>query len=269
MRGSVNVILDYSSISDIDGKNGLLSYCGTPIDKFVNKKYIEVAFLLYHGRYPTKNERDFALEQYRIGQECARVVAGLMDKIFLACPSPIKFILSLVPLFQQQSLSQNVSQWSLGLQLQGFVSAAIGRHAILARGEHEFRSKIKQSLPEWMLEALTGRSSSQTEKKAIESLFVMLAECITNPGTFAARIATSTDADYASSVVAALAVFSGSKHGGATDNVMAMINDIGSPSYSTDWVKTAQHEKRPVPGFGHRVFQVPDPRAALSQTWAL
>lgn len=267
-RGLLGVILDYSSISDIDGKDGLLSYCGTPIDKFVNKKYEDVAFLLFHGRYPTKNERDFALKQYQIGQNFAMTVTEQMDKIFLACPSPIKFILSVVPLFQQQSRRQNESQWQLGLQLQGFVSFAIGRHATLARGDREFRSKIKESLPEWTLEALTGRSHSETEKKAIESLFVMLAECITNPGTFAARIAASTDADYISSVVAALAVFSGSKHGGATDDVMAMINDIGNPSDSSDWVKTAQHDKRPVPGFGHRVFQVPDPRAPLIANWA-
>lgn len=266
-RGLLNVVLDYSSISDIDGKDGLLSYCGTPIDKFVNKKYIDVAFLLYHGRYPTKNEQNFALKQYRIGQEVMRTMAEPINKIFVACPSPIKFILSVVPLFQQESLNQNTSQWTLGLQLQGFVSAAIGHHAALARGDQEFRSKIKQSLPEWTLEALTGRFSTKTEKKAIESLFVMLAECITNPGTFAARIVTSTDADYTSSVVAALAVFSGSKHGGATDDVMAMISDIGSPSNAVDWVKTAQHEKRPVPGFGHRVFQVPDPRAALIANW--
>lgn len=254
-RGLLGVILDYSSISDIDGKDGLLSYCGTPIDKFVNKKYIDVAFLLFHGRYPTKSERDFAIMQYQIGQRGAMTVVEQMDKIFLACPSPIKFILSMVPLFQQQSLNENGSQWSLGLQLQGFVSSVIGRHATLARGEHEFRSKIKQSLPEWTLEALTGRSPSETEKKAVESLFVMLAECITNPGTFAARIATSTDADYTSSVVAALAVFSGSKHGGATDDVMAMISDIGYPSYSANWVKTAQHEKRPVPDLDTEFFK--------------
>lgn len=138
---------------------------------------------------------------------------------------------------------------------------------MLARGEHEFRSTIKQSLPEWVLESLSGRPPSDTEKKAIESLFVMLAECVTNPGTFAARIATSTDADYKSAVVAALAVFSGTKHGGSTDDVMAMIEDIGSPSNAVDWVKTTQLEKRSVPGFGHRVFQVPDPRAALIANW--
>ncbi len=266
-RGLLNVILDYSSISDIDGKNGFLSYCGTPVSKFVNKKYIDVTFLLYHGRYPNKTKRDFALEQYRIGQECARGVTKLMGKIFLACPSPIKFILSVVTLFQQRSLNRNLSQWSVGLQVQGFVAAAIGHHATLARGGHEFGSIIKQSLPEWALGVLSGRSPSDTEKKAIESLFVMLSECITNPGTFAARIATSTDADYISSVVAALAVFSGSKHGGATDDVMAMIRDISTPSNATDWVKKRQRKKHSVPGFGHRVFQVPDPRAALIADW--
>lgn len=262
-RGLQSVILDYSSISSIDGKNGLLSYCGTPVDKLIDQRYVDVSFKIYHGHYPTKNERVFALEQLRLGQERQEQMVELMNKIFIACPSPIKFILSVIPLFHHQ----NVSQWSYGLQLQGFVAAAVCRHAILARGDREFRSTIKQSFPAWVLEKLSGRSLSDTEKKAIESLFVMLAECVTNPGTFAARIATSTDADYISSVVAALSVFSGTKHGGSTDDVMAMIRAIGAPSNAVDWVKTTQYEKRSVPGFGHRVFQVPDPRAALIANW--
>lgn len=266
-RGLQNVILDYSSISSIDGKNGLLSYYGTPVDKLVDQRYIDISFKLYHGRYPTKDERAFALEQFRLGQEREEQMVELIGKIFISCPSPIKFILSVIPLFQQQPPRQNTSQWSLALQLQGFVSAAICRHATLARGEHEFRSTIEQSLPEWVLETLSGRSPSDMEKRAIESLFVMLAECVTNPGTFAARIATSTDADYVSAVVAALAVFSGTKHGGASDDVIDMIRDISTPSNAVDWVKAAQHDKLPVPGFGHRVFQVPDPRAALIANW--
>jgi citrate synthase len=266
-RGLLKVILDYSSISSIDGKDGLLSYCGTPIDKLVNRRYIDVAFRLFHGRYPTNDERFFALDQIRLGQEYEVQMTKLIEKIFKECTSPIKFILSVVPLFQQQSIDQNTSQWSIPLQLQGFVSAAICRHAALTRGESKFRSVFKQSLPEWVLEELSGRSPSTKEKEAIESLFVLLAECITNPGTFAARIATSTDADYVSAVVAALAVFSGTKHGGATDDVTAMIRDIGSPSNAADWVKKTQREKRSVPGFGHRVFQVPDPRAPLLIDW--
>ena len=95
----------------------------------------------------------------------------------------------------------------------------------------------------------------------------MLSECVTNPVTFAARIATSTDADYVSAVVAAMDVFSGTKHGGTTDDVIAMIKDIGTPSNAADWVKKTQHEKRSIPGFGHRVFQVPDPRAHLIANW--
>lgn len=266
-RGLQSVILDYSSISSIDGKDGLLAYCGTPVDKLVNERYIDISFKIFHGRYPTNKERVFALKQFRQGQKREEQMVELINKISMECSSPIKFILSVVPLFRQQSPRQNVPQWSFGLQVQGFVAAAICRHATLARGDHEFRSTIKQSLPAWVLKQLSGRSPSDTEKKAIESLFVMLAECVTNPGTFAARITTSTDADYLSAVVAALAVFSGTKHGGATDDVIAMIKDIGTPSNAVDWVKTAQHEKRPVPGFGHRVFQVPDPRAPLIANW--
>ncbi len=267
-RGLRNVVLDYSSISEIDGKSGLLAYCGIPVDQLVNQRYIDVAFLLSYGRYPTSDERAFALAQIQLGQQCEEEMGWLMDTIAAGCPSPIQFILSVVPLFRSRSIPDEASHWSTALQLQGFVSAAICRHARRSRGVRKTRSKIERSLPEWVLEGISGRLPSVMEKQAIESLFVLLAECITNPGTFAARIATSTEADYGSAVVAALAVFSGAKHGGATDDVMAMIADIGNPAHAADWVKTAQQEKRPVPGFGHRVFQVPDPRAQLLASWS-
>jgi citrate synthase/acyl carrier protein len=265
-RGLQNVILDYSSISSIDGKNGFLAYCGTPIDKLTNQKYIDISFNIYHGRYPTNDERIFAFEQLVLGQQRQEQVSELMNSIFKICSSPIKFILSVIPLFKQ-STNQNTSQWSLALQLQGFISAAICHHATLAREEYEPQSKINQSLPEWVLETISGRISSNTEKKAIESLFVILAECVTNPGTFTARIAISTDADYVSAIVAALSVFSGTKHGGSTDEVIDMIKDIGDPSNAASWVRIKQHKKSSVPGFGHRVFQVPDPRASLIANW--
>lgn len=266
-RGLRNVVLDYSSISEIDGKRGFLSYCGISVNQLVNQRYIDVVFLLMHGRYPTDNERDLALTQFQAGQQCEEQMGLLMNTIAAACPSPRQFILSVVPLFQPLSISDEALHWSTALQLQGFVSSAICRHAVLVRGVRKTRFTIERSLPEWVLNGISGRLPSEIEKQAIESLFVLLAECITNPGTFAARIAASTEADYGSAVVAALAVFFGSKHGGATDDVMDMIADIGNPSHAADWVKTAQQDNRPVPGFGHRVFQVPDPRARLLADW--
>ena len=266
-RGLRNVVLDYSSISEINGKDGFLAYCGIPVNQLVNQKYMDVAFFLLYGRYPTSDEHAFALAQIQLGQQCEEQMGRLMDTIAVDCPSPKQFILSIIPLFRSRSISEETTHWSTALQLQGFVSAAICRHAALSRGERATRSVVEQSLPECILEGLSGRLSSMVEKQSIESLFVLLAECVTNPGTFTARIATSTDADYKSAIVAALAVFSGTKHGGATDDVMAMIADIGSPKRASDWVRKAQKEKRPVPGFGHRVFQVPDPRAPLLADW--
>lgn len=266
-RGLRNVILDYTSISKIDGKDGLLEYCGISFDQLIEQKYIDVAFLLFHGRYPTSDERSFAFTQIKIGQQYEEQIEDLIGTIAENCPSPIKFILSVVSLFRAEYSSQNSSHWSIHLQLQGFVSAAICHHAALAHGLCKHQIPIRQSLPEWVLSGLSGRLLSTEEKQIIESLFVVLAECITNPGTFAARIATSTETDYESAIIAAMAVFSGTKHGGATDDVMSMIADIGDPEYAADWVYTAQQENRPIPGFGHRVFRVPDPRAKLLSKW--
>lgn len=262
-RGLRNVVLDYSSISEIDGTQGFLRYSGTSVERLQSARYHDIAFLLFFGRNPTDDERADALRLLRKGQSREEQMASLIDTIARSAVSPIRFMMSVMSLFQPTSAPPDGPHWSTALQLQGFVSAAIARHAAVARGAGTIHPQLEQSLPEWILRNVSDRVPSAVETAAVESLFVLLAECVTNPGTFAARIATSTDADYVSAAVAALAVFSGPKHGGATDDVMGMIADIADPARAVDWVRAARREKRPVPGFGHRVFQVPDPRAPL------
>jgi D-alanine--poly(phosphoribitol) ligase subunit 1 len=262
-RGLQKVILDYSSISSIEGKSGELSYCGIPIEKMINLSYIDIVFKLLNDKFPNDKERLYIAKQFHIGLLQEVEIADVTFKIFKSSASPLKFVQSVIPLFKYELGDKDIPSWVTALRVQGFVSAIVCRYALFSREENKFNFLFKQSLPVFVIECLSNRITSDTEKEVIESLFVLLAECITNPGTFAARVATSTDADYTSSLLAALSVFSGSKHGGSTDDVMGMISEIGTPANALDWVRKAQNENCSIPGFGHRVFQVQDPRATL------
>jgi len=89
-----------------------------------------------------------------------------------------------------------------------------------------------------------------------------------NASTFAARIAAGTLADMHSALVAAIATLKGPLHGGANEQVMGMLLDIGEPERAADWVRAALGRGDKVMGFGHRVYRTTDPRAPILKRMA-
>jgi len=96
-----------------------------------------------------------------------------------------------------------------------------------------------------------------------------------NASTFAARVAVATRADLHSAIVAAIATLKGPSHGGANEDVLLMLREIGDPARAESFVEdrlgtrgTLSRQQRTdpksrVPGFGHRVYRVDDARARV------
>jgi len=85
-----------------------------------------------------------------------------------------------------------------------------------------------------------------------------------NASTFTAMVIASTMADVYSAVVGGIGALSGPLHGGANQDVMEMLLEIeDSDADPLEWVQRATDEGRRIPGFGHRVYDVKDPRAAI------
>src|SRR5439155_12713967 len=82
-----------------------------------------------------------------------------------------------------------------------------------------------------------------------------------NASTFAARVTAATLSDLHSAIVAAIGALKGPLHGGANEQVMLMVEKIGSPERAESFIKKALAEKARIMGFGHRVYRVEDPRA--------
>jgi len=85
-----------------------------------------------------------------------------------------------------------------------------------------------------------------------------------NASTFSATVTASTLADMHSAITSAVGTLSGSLHGGANANVMRMLQEVDEADEDpVEWVKRALDEGRRVAGFGHRVYNVKDPRAKI------
>ena len=89
-----------------------------------------------------------------------------------------------------------------------------------------------------------------------------------NVSTFCARVAISTDSDMVSALTAAVGALKGPKHGGVPGPVLDMLRQIGTPDQTNTYIRAEMAAGRRIMGFGHRIYKVRDPRAALLSTAA-
>jgi citrate synthase len=111
------------------------------------------------------------------------------------------------------------------------------------------------------LRMMRGAEASAPQVKALETYLVSVADHGLNASTFAARIVASTRAGLNSAVVAALCSLKGPLHGGAPGPVLDMLDAIAASENIRPWLSAALAAGQRLPGFGHRIYRVRDPRA--------
>src|SRR5690606_31081960 len=99
--------------------------------------------------------------------------------------------------------------------------------------------------------------------RQLDICLILHADHELNASAFSARVTSSTLSGIYSSVMAAIGTLKGPLHGGANEQVMRMLLEIGTPSRLGAWIDEALASRRKVMGFGHRVYKEGDPRAAI------
>lgn len=102
----------------------------------------------------------------------------------------------------------------------------------------------------------------RSAEPVIEGCLVLVADHELNPSTFAARIAAGTGADDAACVAAALATLSGPRHGGLTERIEGVADEVPHATAALRWLAERAAAGDEVPGFGHPLYAEGDPRAA-------
>jgi citrate synthase len=110
----------------------------------------------------------------------------------------------------------------------------------------------------WMLK---GEKPSDDAARLADVDFILHAEHGSNASSFAARVTIGTEANLHGAIVTALSTLAGPAHGGAAEDVMKMVHEIGTPENAAAYVKAKRANREAVTGFGHRVYRAEDPRA--------
>jgi len=165
-------------------------------------------------------------------------------------------------------------------RLLGQVPAIVTARARLRKGEEPIPPRADLPAASNFLWMLFGKEPDEVTAHAMDVAFTLHAEHEFNASSFAARVAAGTYVDLHSSMVAAFATLKGPRHGGANEDVIEMIEEVGSPKRAEAWARdrlqrylTASREERAkpelrFPGMGHAVYKTWDPRARILQKLA-
>ena len=104
--------------------------------------------------------------------------------------------------------------------------------------------------------------------RVLDACLILHAEHTMNASTFSGRVTGSTLANPYTVVSSAIGTLTGPLHGGANEEVLDMLEEIGSQANVKAWLDDAIKHKKKIMGFGHRVYKVKDPRATVLQELA-
>jgi citrate synthase len=115
---------------------------------------------------------------------------------------------------------------------------------------------------------LTGEPPDPWRTGIVDTILVLYADHEFNASTFSARVTASTMADMYAAVTTGLGTLKGPLHGGANEETMKMLREIGSPDHAESWVTERLARKEKIMGFGHRVYKKGDSRVPMMRELA-
>ncbi|UWR99509.1 citrate synthase [Phaeobacter inhibens] len=263
-RGLKGIYFERSGVSDIDGAKGELSYRGYSIhDLATHSTFEEVCYLLIHGELPTAEE----LASFDAALKSARVLPSAVLDIIRATKdghpmdvlrTAVSALAALEPDSQQVGEDAFVAN---GIRLISQVPIIIAAHDAIRNDREVVAPDMDLSHAGNWLWMLKGEKPTAEATRLADVDFILHAEHGANASSFAARVTIGTETNLHGGIVTALSTLAGPAHGGAAEDVMKMVHEIGTPDKAAAYVKAKRAAKEAVTGFGHRVYRKEDPRA--------
>jgi citrate synthase len=269
MPGLAGVPAATSSISDVDGQRGILEYRGIRVEELcAGSSYLETAYLLLFGRLPSRSEfmkwTDDVTHHRRIKFRIADLLKCLPEQ-----GHPMDALQAAVAALGMFYPGRNVKDrdnnyWS-AVRLIAKLPTIVAAWARLRRGDDPVPPRDDLGFSENFFYMLTESPSLPLWAEIFDDCLILHAEHTMNASTFTGLVTASTLADPYTVVASSIGALKGPLHGGANEEVVVMLRDIGTPDRVRAYVEHALEKKQKLMGFGHRVYKVKDPRATVLQ----
>lgn len=262
-----------SNITYIDGDQGILWYGGYPIEQLAESStYLEIAYLILNGDLPDDKQLHDWKEEIKLHTLIHENMKQLIDA-FRYDAHPMGMLISSVAAlstFYPEARHVNDPQ---NRQLQ--IKRLISKMPTLAAFAYRHSMGFPINYPDndlsytgnflnMMFKMVEPRYKvNPTLEHALDVLFILHADHEQNCGTNAMRSVGSSKVDPYSAVAAAAAALYGPLHGGANEEVLRMLNEIGHVNNIPTFIKRVKAREVRLMGFGHRVYKNYDPRAKI------
>ena len=263
-RGLVGVYFDRTKTTYINGKEGILEYCGYNIhDLAEHSTFEETAYLLLNGKLPNQSELDQFNTDLINSRSIPPKIIDIIRSIKDAHPMDVlRTSVSALSTFDEDAADKSYeATMRKGIRLTSQVPTIVMAHNAIRNDKEPIQPSKSLSHAANFLYMLDGQTPSESSAKLMDKDFIVHADHGSNASAFAARVCAGTQADLHSAITTGISVLSGPSHGGAAENVMKMVKDVGSPDKAKDYVTNLLKNKKRVMGFGHRVYKSQDPRA--------
>ena len=263
-----------SAITYLDGEAGILRYRGYPIEQLAEKStYLEVAYLLLHGELPNLEQAEAWKKEVTYHTFIHENVRKRFLEGFNYDAHPMGMMVSAVAALS--TYYKDAKEIHNPEILNKQIVRLIAKMPTLAAAAHRFSVGMPFVYPdnslgyaENFLSMMWKVAEPRYEPdpvlaRALDVLFILHADHEQNCGTTAMRVVGSAHADPYSAAAAATSALYGPRHGGANEQVLRMLNEIGSIENVPGFIEDVKAGKGKLQGFGHRVYKNFDPRASI------
>jgi len=268
----LNTASTRSSITYIDGDAGILRYRGYPIEQLAEEaSFLEIVWLLFEGELPTQEQLGAWTEEVRYHTYVHTNVTTFLDG-FRHDAHPMGMLLGATAALSTfypdaKEIGDEASRRLQRVRLIAkfpTIAAWVFRHSrglpyVFPRNDLDYIGNFVN-----MTFEIGGRhEANPVLQRALEILLILHADHEQNASTNAVRGVGSTQVDPFSAVSAGIAALYGPLHGGANEQVLRMLDEIGDVSNVPAFIEGVKNREKLLMGFGHRVYKNYDPRAKL------
>lgn len=268
-KGLEGVLVAESALSHVDGQAGELIYRGYSIeDLTAHATYEEVLYLLWNGSLPTESELDSFGSTMVSERAVDPAVFDLLESLAEADEHPMAALRSGVSMLSAYDPDVDSDPEDLdiamdqGRRITAKIPTILAAFARLRDGKDPIEPRSDLSHAANFLYMLNDEEPSQVAEETFDMALILHADHGFNASTFTSLVIASTLADMYNSITGGIGGLAGPLHGGANQDVMDVLFEMDESELSaSDWIEQAIENDRRIPGWGHRVYKVKDPRA--------
>ena len=267
--GLAGVPATKSAISSIDGEKGVLAYRGYSIQDLVkHSSFEETALLLMNGELPSTNElsdfKNILQKRNEVKRKIRHLLWSLpptghsMDVLQTAMAAMATFYPDAGAADPDSAFTQNAL-----IKIISNMSTLVAMWTRISRGYDPIPPSNKMSYAENFMYMCFGEESDPEIVRLLDACLILHAEHTINASTFSTMVTASTLANPFSSIASGVGTLAGPLHGNANENVLLMLDEIGSAKNARGWIENRLKNKQVIWGMGHREYKTKDPRATI------